>query len=89
MYKNDTSSVTIKVPGGSNGNFLSLLIKAVVSPMYDGRAVVKSCRNQSTNREMFFVRALFKATINLPELPGLCHKLIKLKSSLRQLEFEF
>ena len=72
MYKDDTSSVTSKVPGGSNGNLLSLLIKSVVSRMYDGRKVANSCKNQATNYEMFPVGALFEDTIGLPGLPGLC-----------------
>ena len=31
VYKEETSSVTSKVPGGSGGNLLSLLRKSVVS----------------------------------------------------------
>ena len=72
MYKDDTSGVPSKVSGGSNGNLLSLLIKSVVPQTYDGREVGNGCKNQSTNREMFYVGALFEDTIGLPGLPGLC-----------------
>ena len=71
VYKEDTSSVTIKVPGGSGGNILSLFMKSVVSQIYDGREVTSGYRKQSTKREMFFVRAPFEGTIGVLGLPGL------------------
>ena len=72
MFRDDTSSVTSKVPCGSNGNLLSLIIKSVVSRTCGGREVVNGCKNQSTNVEVFSVGALFEDTIVLPGLPGLC-----------------
>ena len=72
VYNDDTSSVTSKVPGGSTSSLLSLLIKSEVSQMYDGSEDANGCKNQSTNREMFSVGALFEDTIGLPGLPGLC-----------------
>ena len=72
VYKNDTSIVTSKVPGGSSGNLVSLVIKSVVSRMCGGREIANSCKNQSANRGKFFVKPLFEDTISLPGLPGLC-----------------
>ena len=71
MYKEETSNVTIKVPGGSDGNLLSLFKKSVVSRIYDGSEVASGCKKQSTKREIFSVGAPFEDTIGLPGLPGL------------------
>ena len=71
VYKEVTSSVTNRVPGGSGSNLLSLFKKSVVSRMNDGSEVAQGCRKQSTKREMFSVGAPFEDTIGLPGLPGL------------------
>ena len=65
MYKERASRVTIKAPGGSGGNLLSLFIKLVVSQMYDASEVMQGCKKQSTKCEMFSVRAPFEDTIGL------------------------
>ena len=67
VYKEETSRVTIKVPGGGGGNLLSLFIKSVVSCMYDGREIASGWRKQSTKREMFSVGAQFEDTIGLQD----------------------
>ena len=71
MYKEETSNVIIKVPGGSGGNLLSLFKKSVVPRIYDGSEVANGCKKQSTKREIFSVRAPFEGTIGLPGLPDL------------------
>ena len=71
MYKEETSSVTIKVPGGSGSSLLSLFKKSGVSQIYDGNDVTSGCKKQSTKHEIFSIGAPFKNTVGLPGLPGL------------------
>ena len=58
-----TSSVTSKVPGGSDANLLSLFKKSVVSWIYDGSELAWGCEKQSIKREIFFVEVPFKAQL--------------------------
>ena len=53
VYKEEASSITIKVSVGSGGNLLSLCRKLVVPRIYDGCEVVSGCRRQSTKCEIF------------------------------------
>ena len=71
MYKEETSNVIIKVPGGSGGSLLTLFKKSVFSRIYDESKVASGCKKQSTKREIFSVGAPFEDTIGLPGLPGL------------------
>ena len=66
-----TSSMTNRVPRGSTSNLLSLLIKTVVSRMYDGREVANGCKNQSTNLKMFSTGAILDDIMGLSEWTGL------------------
>ena len=74
VYREETSSVTSKVPRGTSGtcSILCLFVKSVVFQMQDGREVANGYKNQSTNGEMFSIRALLEDMMGLPGLPGLC-----------------
>ena len=48
-----TSSVIRRVPDGSVGSLLSLLIKSVVFVIYEGRVEMRGCRKQSTKCVIF------------------------------------
>ena len=63
VYKEEMSSVTIKVPGGSGSSLLGLFNKSVVSRIYDGSEIMSGCKKQSTKREIFSVGAPFEDTI--------------------------
>ena len=71
MYKAETSSVAIKVPGGSGSNLLSLFKKSVVSQIYDESEVASGYKKQSTKLKILSVEAPFEDIIGLPRLPGL------------------
>ena len=71
VYSKVTSSVTKRVPDGKVGNLLSLLIKSVVSQMYNRGVETQRCKKQSTKHKILSVRAPFEDTIGLPGFPGL------------------
>ena len=53
VYLEETSSVTIKVPGSSGGNLLSLFMESVVSQIYDGRRSLVVAENNPQNAKCF------------------------------------
>ena len=71
VYKEEMSSITINIPGGTDGSLLSLFKKSLVSRIYDGSEIASGCNKQSTKHEIFFAGAPFEDTIGLPGLPGL------------------
>ena len=71
VYSDTTSSITNKVPDGSDGSSRSLLMECVVSRMKDGRRDTHTLRKLSTKREMFSVGVLFKDTVGVPGHVGL------------------
>ena len=70
MYKEETSSVTSKVSGGSSGSILSLFNKSVVPRIYDGSEVASGCTKQSTKCEILSVYAPFEDTVGVMDSTG-------------------
>ena len=71
MYREETSRVTRRDPGGNVGNLCNLFMMSVVSQMLDGSCAHKIAK-KSTKFEIFSVAAPLEYTMGLPGLPGLC-----------------
>ena len=61
VYSEETSRVNRRQPGGSPGNLRNLLMKSVVSRIYDGSWETLGRRKKLAKREMFSAGAPFEA----------------------------